>query len=334
MHVGIARGHRGNPAAAFHVHQLYGTPVLMSGLAPLVLSGSEVEIIEHHFKETLQRLQRLFPKTPRCVTYFLAGSLPGSALLHLRQLSLFGMIIRLNGSILNNYALTYFNSGALKTHSWFHQIRNLCLLYNLPHPIQLLSAPLSKYRFKKLIKSHVINYWEIKLRNEAAPLTSLQYFNPAYMSLVSPHPIWSTVGSSPAKVAMATIQAQMLSGRYRTEHLCSLWSPNSSEFISEDLDHIIRNCESLTQTRQKMQLFSLKYCKGMEHIESIVMKYSDPSHPQFCQYLLDCSILEDVIVAKQNFGDQVLYDLFHITRTYCYNIHKERMKLRGRWNPF
>ena len=96
LHVGLARGHRGNPSASFHIHQLYGAPVSMSGLAPLVLSTSEIGIIEQHFKETIQRPQRLYPNTPRPVTYFLAGILPGTAHLHLRQLSLYGMIIRLH----------------------------------------------------------------------------------------------------------------------------------------------------------------------------------------------------------------------------------------------
>ena len=30
---GLARSHRGNPAASIRVHQLYATPVLLSGLA-------------------------------------------------------------------------------------------------------------------------------------------------------------------------------------------------------------------------------------------------------------------------------------------------------------
>ena len=35
---GLARGHRGNPAASVRVERLYGIPVLLSGLATLVLS--------------------------------------------------------------------------------------------------------------------------------------------------------------------------------------------------------------------------------------------------------------------------------------------------------
>ena len=46
LHTGMARGHRGNPAASLGVEQLYGLPVLLSGLATLVLTKKEEEQIE------------------------------------------------------------------------------------------------------------------------------------------------------------------------------------------------------------------------------------------------------------------------------------------------
>ena len=94
---------------------------------------------------------------------------------------------------------------------------------------------------------------------------------------------------------MATVQAQFLSGRYRTQHLCSLWSAHTSEFCQlsmtclnqpEDVNHILRNCEALLPTRQKMRQFSLKYSENIDSIKHLVIKYSDSEHPQFCQYLL------------------------------------------------
>ena len=74
---GLARGHRGNPAASLHVHSLYCTPVLLSGLSSLVLSSSEIRIIDSHYQDTLQNTQRLHQKTPRAAVLLLAGSLPG-----------------------------------------------------------------------------------------------------------------------------------------------------------------------------------------------------------------------------------------------------------------
>ena len=76
LHTGMARGHRGNPAAGLHVERICGTPVLLSGLGPLVLTKADVHVINQHHKEVIANLQRLLPKTPRSVVYFLGGCLP------------------------------------------------------------------------------------------------------------------------------------------------------------------------------------------------------------------------------------------------------------------
>ena len=173
---------------------------------------------------------RLHSKTPRSVIYFLSGSLPGSALIHMRQLSLFGMISRLSDNILRHHALNIFQCHTYTKSSWFHQIRNWCLLYSLPHPFSILQSPPPKEVFKQLVKKKVISYWEVRLREESCLLSSLTYFRPDYMSLCKPHPLWRTAGSSPAKVTKATVQALLLSGRYRTEGLMKHWSSNKSGF--------------------------------------------------------------------------------------------------------
>ena len=92
---GMSLRHGGNPAAALRVEQLYALPVLLSGLAPLVLTKHETDMMDSHYKNMLSRLMKLHDRTPNSAVYFLAGSLPGLALLHLRQLSLFNMICHL-----------------------------------------------------------------------------------------------------------------------------------------------------------------------------------------------------------------------------------------------
>ena len=102
---GLARNHYGNPAAALRVEKLYGVPVLLSGLGALVMSKTEEDSLDQHFKISLEGFQRLYKATPSPVVHFLAGSLPASALLHLRQLSLLGMTARLgNTNILFMFA--------------------------------------------------------------------------------------------------------------------------------------------------------------------------------------------------------------------------------------
>ena len=92
---GMARGHTGNPAASIRIERLYGIPVLLSGLSTMVLQKSELSLICDHFKQHVERLLKLHRATPEPVVWFLGGCLPAEPLLHIRQMSLFGMISRL-----------------------------------------------------------------------------------------------------------------------------------------------------------------------------------------------------------------------------------------------
>ena len=158
MHIGMARSHRGNPAASIAVSNLYGLPVLLSGLAPLVMKKSEESIVEQHHKETIYNLQRILPCTPTPVVCFLAGTLPGSAHLHLRKLTIFGMICRLSGNFLHDYAVSLFDAGKPPYKSWFYQILDICEKYSLPAPRQLLKNPLTKLQYKKLMKANLVDF--------------------------------------------------------------------------------------------------------------------------------------------------------------------------------
>ena len=336
---GLANHHRANQAARLRVEQIYGTPVLLSGLASLILKKSEQTAISTYHRKTLSRLIGLKPFTPHPVIYFLAGSLPGEALLHLRQLSLLGMVSRLRDSLIHRHALNVFNSE--KTWSWFHQVRDLCLMYQLPHPLITLNTPDTKEAYKKKVKQHVLNYWEKKLRMMSENLISLKFFKPSYMSLAKPHPLLTTAGPSPYEVTKARVQVLFLSGRYRTELLCSKWSPNTGGFcqtpmclgkhISEDIEHILLKCRSLDKVRERLVKFTLNYSLSVPFLSDILLTMTQPTHTQFLKFLLDCSAIPEVIFRKQVLGDIVLHHLFKVSRTWCYSLHRERLKLLGRW---
>ena len=110
----------------------------------------------------IQRLQKLRDKTPHCVVMFLGGQLPGTALVHLRLLSLFGMICRLPGSFIYKIAVHQLSTAKTTSGSWFLQIRDLSLKYDLSTPLTLLQYPPTKERFKSLVRSKVIDHWEKK----------------------------------------------------------------------------------------------------------------------------------------------------------------------------
>ena len=153
---GLAKHHRGNIAACLKVEQIYGSQVLLSGIGALKLTKTEVGIIEQHNLETLRKCMKLIDGTPKPVVYFLAGRLPGTAMIHLKQLSLFGMITRKNDSILRIHALNVYCQ-ATYSWSWFSQIRDICMMYQLDHPLAYLNSPMAKQAHKKLVKCKVLD---------------------------------------------------------------------------------------------------------------------------------------------------------------------------------
>ena len=191
------------------------------------------------------------------------------------------------------------------------------------------------------MKKQVLRFWELKLREDALPLLSLAYFKPQFMSLSKPHPMFSTAGSSPYEVTKAGVQALFLSGRYRTELLSRHWSSNPEGFclcpscdglqVKEDLEHILLYCASLSPTRQRLYSFTSNYARSVPAISKTILDLTKPTQPLFFQFLLDCSVIPHVISLVQELGEDVLYHMFKISRTWCYSLHRDRLRILGRW---
>ena len=220
--------------------------------------------------------------------------------------------------------------------SWFTNIRDICLLYGIPHPLYLLHSPLSREAFKKLARSVVTDYWEQKLREEASLLSSLSYFHPVYHSLSSPHPILWTPGANPHEVGKAVVQLRMLSGRYRTAMVTRHWSssrrgicpvPDCTEF--ETLEHFLILCPYYEDMRDKLKKLWLSTTNP--HILQIVSEVLTGPVSDLLQFLLDASVRPLVITLTQLLGDEILRSIFYLTRTWCYSMHRERAKMQGRF---
>ena len=341
---GLAVHHHANPAACLRAERLYAVPVLLSGLAALVLSKSELNAVYDCHKNTLSRLMKLHDKTPDCAVFFLAGSLPATALLHLRQLSLFNMVCHLKGNILQVLAKDILVEARTSTKSWFQDLRNLCVLYELPHPLQLLGNPVPKKVFKKLCKEKVLEYWHQKLSHKASTLPSLMYLQPQFLSLSSPHPLWTSLDDNPYQAKAARIQAVFLSGRYRSERHCRFWSQNkeglcllqpcNSQNFYEDIEHILLHCSGLTVERRRLESFTMNFLADKPVLQQIVSTYLLKTTDNYLrmQFLLDCSVLPLVISCFQIHGAIIHQQLFRISRTWCRSLHVCRLKALGRYN--
>ena len=244
---------------------------------------------------------------------------------------------------LHQHACNIFKSRTVSRKSWFHQIRRLCLKYDLPHPSSLLSMAPSKQVFKILVKKRVISFWEIQLRAESSSLTSLTFFKPHYLSLTKPHPMISSAGLSPAKVSMATVQMRLISGRYRTNHLTRHWSKSRSPICSlspdcneiEDVRHFLQTCPALMTVWLRLDDYVISFCEATTDLPAeacnLLKQFCNPRNLYFCDFLLDCSTLPAVINLVQCYGNHILSAFFTVTRTYCFVLHRERRKLQGSW---
>ena len=335
---GMARSHRGNPAASLRVEACYSAPKLFSGLATLLLSPSEMSVLSVHRRLTLQRLQRLHPRTPAPALHFLSGSLPAPALVHKHQLTLLHMIALLGPSN------TLFQHGVHVLHhsiknSWFTQVRDLCRQYSLPDPLQTLTSPPPKGPFKSSVKSAISTFWRSHLIAEAKSLTSLRYLRLPFLPLGrGAHPLWWTCSSSPSAVRSATVMAKMLSGRYRSCWLRRHWTQETGACrlpgcgqVPGDVAHLLSGeCQALQPhlASTLQNLFSM--LASHPHLMTPLMTALHGDRESVTTFILDPSSDPSVIKLVQQYGQgPVLCPLFQASRAWVWCAHRTRMRMLG-----
>ena len=331
----MGKGHRGNPAASLRVHLLHATPVLLSGLATLVLSKAEISILDKHYKRTLEKLQRLHQRTPRSVVHFLAGCLPFEALLHIRQLGLLSMVCHLPEDPLHTHAVHVLTSVPAKSKSWFQQVADICSKYGLPGPLHLLCNPLPKGIFKKLVKRKIVEHWEAVFRAEVASLTSLKYFKSELYSLKNPHYMWTTAASNPYECSKSTVLARMASGRHRSEALCRHWSTNKHGYcraptcheVYGTLEHQLATCPALNIVRERLYSMWLERSVMFPTLHSTIRNILKSDESTITQFILEPLAFQELLTNSHIHGNQFIQQLSYLTRTFAFYIDKEYKKL-------
>ena len=347
MPAGLARRHHGNPAAGLKVVQLFGLPVLLSGLASLVLNKHELEVLDFNHKVAVERVLRLYPRTPAAFVYLLAGCLPASATLHLKQLSLLGMVARQGPSaILHRYATFILSNPPSTGRSaasvpWFIQIRHLCMKYDLPDPLQVLAGPPTKSQWKNTCTKLVVSFWGTKLRNDASALPSLSHLRHSHMSLTTPSSLLTTCKGKGEEVRKLTVQLRMSSGRYRTCWLRRHWSGDTSGFCRVPgcsgntpgtLLHLATGqCPGLADTTSNAAAYWTRFSQSSPHLLPILLMYANGDADTFLAFLLDPSTQAPVLTLAGQLGSFVVDELCHLTRTWLYQHHRARYRALGLW---
>ena len=77
---------------------------------------------------------------------------------------------------------------------------------------------------------------------------------------------------------------------------------NENLAIIEDEEHILLHCSSLASTRDRLSAFTAKYTTLVPDISNLLMTYLCPNNPNFLQFLIDCSVIPEVISVVQRKG--------------------------------
>ena len=249
------------------------------------------------------------------------------------------MISRLGHSnILHRVATQALSTPGNYKNSWFLKVKDICAQYCLPDPLTILSSPPSHNSYKNTTKQKVLNFWNTELRAAVQGLDSLSMFKAEYMSLCQPHPLWTSAGSSPFEVRKATVQARMLSGRYRTCWLRRHWSgdptghckvPGCSDQPGTLLHMATGECPGLTAALIRAVALWKSFLQQNPLLFPVVKEYSLGN--EFLSFLLDPTSKPLVISLTQVHGKQITDKLCYMTRTWLFYMHKERLKQLGIW---
>ena len=297
-------------------------------------------MIDSHFLDTLRNLQRLHRGTPRAIVLFMAGSLPGQALLHIRQLTLFLMICHKPDNPLNSHALYILTHPIFKSHSWFLKVLAIFKQYGLPHPLLYLKNPPKRSVFKSLVKKKVRAYWTLLLTSEIADLRSTKYFQPSQYSLHYPWFSWQSVTGNSYECAKSLVVAKMISGRYRTEYLSRYWTPSNREGhclattcegVVGDLEHILIVCPAYHAVRNRLKDMWLAKTVNFASLNQLIKQILSSSPEIQVQFILDPTFFDGVMMQIEIYGIEMVQHVLYLTRTYAYYIHRERLKILGCW---
>ena len=109
------------------------TPILLSGLSSLIINTTNMTYLETYFKGSIKKILRLSVDTPDPFVYLISGSLPLSAHIHLRQLSLIIQLNQLGPSHTSFiHATLILTSLPIPKWSWWYNVYLMFAKYNIP----------------------------------------------------------------------------------------------------------------------------------------------------------------------------------------------------------
>ena len=248
-----------SPHATRKIIVAYILPRLLYGLEALIINKTDIANLDRAYKRLLKSLTALREGTADEAVFILLGLLPAEAELHLRILSLFGSITRLNESHpLRRLALRQAANIRGKRYGWFEHVLSVARVYSLEDVVLgAILSPWLKSRWKAMVKTTVNSHWTALIKTAAEEKSSLKYMSPV-MDPRAAHHLWPKGGCASRKRVAASYRAKMVSGSYILQATRARFNQNRVDptcplcgMEPEDLPHFILTCPKLSKARNK-----------------------------------------------------------------------------------
>ena len=159
------------------------------------------------------------------------------------------------------------------------------------------------------------------------------------MSLLKPHPIYTSCSSNVFETNKSVYQASLLSGRFKTDYLSRHWNkdnpdgfcilcPGMSYF--DTIEHFLISCDTLQEKRNTVIHYWLKTAEEDDHLHKLLVTKLRAPPPTLIQFLLDPSTDSDVIKGCQH-KIYSLDEIFRLTRCWCYALHRRKLQITGKF---
>ena len=256
------RGYYGTgPYAGALKYKTYVLPILIYGLEVLVLSTTEIKILEKYHRQNIRCLLHLPTSTAVEALHFLSGIPPIEGEIHIKALSTFRNIIAIEMPsppllYIRELIIRQMTMKTSQSSSWTTYIKSLLIRYNLPSVSNLLNCTPSKREWKKTIKSAVYGKWSADFRDKilSENKTSLEYLIISNCKVNTLHPIYRDV-TCPLAVKKATIKSLLLIKRYplTTYRFAGTKQREKCPLCNEEPEtvvHFLLHCKKLSRERR------------------------------------------------------------------------------------
>ena len=317
-----------DPETSIHLLRTYVLPVLLYGLDIYLPSPTELRTLETQFRKIIKHILSIPTTTADPAPFILSGLLPAEGFIHLRALTLFGNIARLDAnSIEKRLALRQLTMKNINSGSWFSDVRKICIKYDLPDPMDILGDPPSRYSWKRQINIKVNLYWKTRIGSQADSYSSLKHLSINLFSPGNVHPLLK-VGEDqdPARQAnRLPVKLKLVTGTY-------ILQSNRSAFNNLQIDPTCLLCkceeESIEHFLLKCSAFETVRRPVLESISYILLDTFDErfellDDERKLQIILDIHM---VYKCTKNNLAAVLH-IEHHCRRLCYSLHTHRYKL-------